>query len=161
MHRVGVLIVLGLGALGAIGAARADMYRCEVPGSNVPLYTNDSRDTAGRKCVVVSREVNVVPSQGAKPAAKTASPAGFPKESAAGRAAAKAKQLETLEKELSQEEQMLADAKRKLAAQEAIRTGDEKNYARVLERLQPFKDAVAVHEKNIEALKREINNLYR
>ncbi len=56
---------------------------------------------------------------------------------------------------------MLADARKKLAEQEAIRTGDEKNYARVLERLKPFRDSVEVHEKNVEALKREIANLSR
>ena len=45
--------------------------------------------------------------------------------------------------------------------QESVRTGDERNYARVLERLQPFKDRVDTHEKNVEALKRELANLYR
>ena len=42
---------------------------------------------------------------------------------------------------------------------EAIRTGDERNYQRVLDRLQPYKDKVALHERNIEALKKEIGNL--
>jgi len=56
---------------------------------------------------------------------------------------------------------MLVDARRKLAEQEAVRTGEEKNYAKVLERLQPYRDAVEVHSKNIEALKRELSNLYR
>ena len=39
--------------------------------------------------------------------------------------------------------------------------GDEKNYARVLERLQPFRDNVELHTKNIEALRRELANLDR
>ena len=42
-----------------------------------------------------------------------------------------------------------------------MRGGDEKNYAKVLERLQPYKDAIEVHNQNIEALKRELANLYR
>ncbi len=42
-----------------------------------------------------------------------------------------------------------------------MRSGDERNYARVEERLQPYKDSVETHEKNIEALRRELNNLYR
>ena len=37
--------------------------------------------------------------------------------------------------------------------------GDERNYAKVLERLQPYKDNVDLHQKNIEALKRELGNI--
>jgi DNA repair exonuclease SbcCD ATPase subunit len=127
------------------------------------ILTNQQSDTIGRDCRIVHQQrVTVVPAAPApKPPAKAASPAGFPKESPSDRLAAKAKQRETLERELEQEQQMLAEAKRKLAEQEAIRTGDEKNYARVLERLKPYRDAVEVHEKNIEALKRELANLYR
>jgi hypothetical protein len=55
--------------------------------------------------------------------------------------------------------QNLEKAKKDLAEQEGIRSGDERNYQRVLDRLQPFKDAVAVHERNIEALRRELGNL--
>ena len=66
-----------------------------------------------------------------------------------------------LEKELASEQQLLAKAQKDLADQEAIRTGDERNYARVLERLQPYKDSVETHQKNIEALRRELSNLSR
>ena len=65
---------------------------------------------------------------------------------------------------LEQNKQMIAElgkAKKELTEQEGIRTGDEKNYARVLERLQKFRDNVVVHEKNVEALKRELLNLNR
>jgi hypothetical protein len=37
--------------------------------------------------------------------------------------------------------------------------GNEANYARVEERLRPFKDNIETHEKNIEALRRELSNL--
>jgi hypothetical protein len=118
--------------------------------------TNLKEDTVGKDCRIIQQQrVNVVPAQ--KPSAR--SPAGFPKESAGDRAAAKSKQRDTLERELRQEETMLADARRKLAEQEAIRTGDERNYARVLERLKPYQDAVEVHQKNVDALKRELGNL--
>jgi hypothetical protein len=56
---------------------------------------------------------------------------------------------------------MLADARKKLSEQEAIRSGNEQNYAKVLERLKPYQDTVEVHEKNVEALKRELGNLSR
>lgn len=124
------------------------------------ILTNQQADTAGKECRVVQQQrVTVVPAQ--KTPAKANSPQNFPKESASDRLSARDKQKHTLERELAQEEGLLAEAKRKLAEQESVRSGDERNYARVLERLQPFKDAVEVHSKNIDALKRELANLYR
>jgi hypothetical protein len=64
-----------------------------------------------------------------------------------------------LEQELADETKQLAQAKEQLVAQEAIRNGNERNYERFLERVQPYRDAVATHERNLEALKREIANL--
>jgi hypothetical protein len=69
--------------------------------------------------VVQQQRVTVVPST--KPAAGK-SPQNFPKESTADRLGAKDRQRQTLERELQQEEALLADAKRKLADQEQIRT---------------------------------------
>ena len=133
-----------------------EIYKCVEPNGR-PLYTSDRRETVGKKCELVSREVNVAPGQGA-PKAPRASPSNFPKESAADRASAKGRQREILEQELASEQKLLAQAKQKLAEQQAVRGGDEQNYARVLERLQPYKDTVEVHEKNIEALRRELSN---
>ncbi|HZM35073.1 MAG TPA: hypothetical protein VFC18_11335 [Burkholderiales bacterium] len=153
--RKSALAILLLGVLGTAMPARAqvtEIYKC-IDQTGRPLYTSDKRDTRGKKCELVSREINVVPAQApSKP---------FPKESASQRESAKERQREILEKELATEQQLLAKAQKALEEQEAIRTGDEKNYARVLERLQPFKDSVETHLKNIEALKRELSNLYR
>jgi len=152
----GVIVVLGvLGAMPAY-AQVTEIYKCYDENGR-PLYTSDKRDTRGKKCELVSREINVVP---APPGRKT-SPGSFPKESASQRADAKGRQREILEKELASEQQLLAKAQKDLADQEAIRTGDERNYARVLERLQPYKDSVETHQKNIEALQRELTNLSR
>ncbi len=51
---------------------------------------------------------------------------------------------------LAEAESSLAEAKKQLADQEAIRSGDERNYARVLERLKPFQEAVQNAEKEVE-----------
>ena len=64
-----------------------------------------------------------------------------------------------LDQELADETKQLAQAKEKLAAEEAVRSGNERNYARFLERVQPYRDAVVTHERNIEAIQREIANL--
>jgi hypothetical protein len=134
-----------------------EIYKCTDKGGR-PLYTSDKKDMDGKKCELVSREVNVVPAQKPLPAPRAG---GFPRESASDRAFAKGRQRSILEQELTTEEGLLAQAKQALAEQEAIRNGDERNYARVLERLQPYKDNVDLHQKNIEALKREIGNSSR
>jgi type IV secretory pathway VirB10-like protein len=143
------------------GAARAQgtpIYKC-IDSSGRPLYTSEKSDMAGKKCESITKEVNVVPAQ--KPRSSGATPPGYPRETPAQRSAAKEKQQETLQRELAKEQELLADAKRALSEQEAVRSGNEKNYARVLERLRPYQESVELHEKNIAALQRELANLYK
>lgn len=125
--------------------------------------TNLKEDTTGKNCKVVQQSrVQVVPaaSQSAQPAARTP-PTSFPKEDSQARAAAKSRQREILERELGREETLLGEARKQLLEQESVRYGDERNYAKVLERLQKYKDSVEVHEKNVESLRRELTNLFR
>lgn len=162
MPRFGASLLLALGIAAAATAhaqAVKTLWNCKDARGRTTL-TDQRADTVGKECRVVSEE-RVSVSSAPKSAAKQPTPANFPRESAADRVASKAKQRETIEKELTQEEAMLSDARKKLADQEAIRTGDEKNYAKALERIKPFKDTVEVHEKNVEALKRELGNLSR
>lgn len=162
---LGLFLIAPL-AVPAWGQQVETLWNCKDKDGRTTL-TNQKADTAGKDCRIVQQErVTVVPGTPtpktpATGAAKTPTPAGFPKESASDRAASKARQKETLDRELQQEEQMLAEAKKRLAEQEAVRSGDERNYAKVLERLKPYKDAVEVHGKNVEALKRELANLNR
>ena len=159
MQRIGALFALTLG-LATAAPARAqveNIWSCKDPSGRTHV-TNLKEDTVGKDCRIVQQQrVTVVPA--VKPGAK--SPAGFPRETASDRASSKAKQRDTIERELSQEQSMLSDARKKLTEQESVRSGDEKNYAKVLERLKPYKDTVEVHEKNVEALKRELTNLSR
>ena len=132
-----------------------EIWKCKGPDGRW-TYTNDRNEAEKLKCETVTRQVNVAPATKAP-----ANSAGFPRETAAERAGARDRQRQVLEKELATEQAALAKAKQDLAAQESVRTGDERNYARVEQRLQPYKDSVETHEKNIEALKRELANLYR
>ena len=125
--------------------------------------TNLREDTTGKDCRIIRQtRVQVVPAprSAAKPASKPA-PTAFPKEDSQSRASARDRQREILERELEQEQKLLDQARKELEEQESVRYGDERNYARVLERLQKYKDAVELHEKNIESLKRELTSLYR
>jgi len=123
--------------------------------------TNVREDTKGMNCRLVEQRVTVIPggaasTSTARERTPTPTPSSFPKESPTKRASAKDKQRQILEQELEQERGMLEKSKQALAEQEAVRYGDERNYARVLARLKPYQDTVEVHQKNVEALEREL-----
>ena len=65
-----------------------------------------------------------------------------------------------LHEELATEEKSLAEAKSALKVGEALRLGDEaRNPAKYGERVKRLKDDVVLHERNIEALKKELGDL--
>jgi Domain of unknown function (DUF4124) len=161
------LISLALGLLLLASAAAhaqvTEIYKCIDTGGR-PLYTSDKKDTNGKKCELVSREVNVAPAQKPPPPPPTRTGRrgeSFPMESPSTRASAKERQREILEKELATEQELLAKAKKELAEQEAVRSGDERNFERAMERTLPYKENVDLHEKNVEALRRELGNQSR
>jgi hypothetical protein len=63
--------------------------------------------------------------------------------------------LEQKRQHIADAEAKLAQAKQQLAEQEAVREGNERNYARVLERLAPYQAAVEAAEKELERAKAE------
>ena len=65
-----------------------------------------------------------------------------------------------LHEELATEEKSLADAKNALKVGEALRVGDEaRNPSKYFERVKRLKDDVSLHERNVEALKKELGDL--
>jgi hypothetical protein len=154
--RLGLAFALALAA-----PAWADTFKC-VDANGRPTYTNMKEETKGKNCSLVMREISVVPAGPAAPAARPPaagpSPAGFPKVDPATQKARDGARRRILEDELSAEEKALTQAKAQLAEQESIRTGDERNYQRVLDRLQPYKDEIERHQKNVEALRKELGN---
>jgi hypothetical protein len=138
--------------------AQGDTFKC-IAANGRATYTNMKEETKGKNCSVVMREISVVPAiPPARSAAASPSPAGFPKVDPATQKNRDGARRRILEEELSGEEKALAQAKTELTEQESIRTGDEKNYQRVLDRLQKYKDEVDRHQKNVEALKKELSN---
>jgi hypothetical protein len=146
MKLVRALIFVSFGTVAAVaGAQTTEIFKCVDKGGR-PLYTSDKRDTTGKKCALVSREINVVPSQKMKPASGASRELGrFPRETAAQAASAKGRQREILEQELLVEQAALAKARQDLAA---LGPG----------RGAPIKDSIDTHQKNIEALLRELSN---
>jgi septal ring factor EnvC (AmiA/AmiB activator) len=157
-----VLVFVAQGAF-----AQGTVYRC-LDDNGRPQYTNVKTDTDGKKCTVVTREVSVVtppsaPAAAPRPATppQTANPgpAGFPKVDQQTQRSRDESRRKILEDELAAERRSLDKAKSDLAQQESERSGNERNYARVLERLKPFQDAVERHERNIGALQKELSNI--
>jgi len=134
-----------------LGHAQGEVYKCP-DASGRPTYTNVKRDTVGKNCTLVSKEVSVVPAQA--PTRATPSSA-----SSSASATRNENRRKILESELQNEHQLLADAKQRLAEEEGIRTGDERNYAKVQERLKPYHQAVEQHTKNIEQLRGELDRI--
>ena len=145
-------LFLGMAAAVAATASHADVYKCVDADGHV-TYTNTKSSAKGCKVLSQDQRVSTVPGRA------TPSPAGFPKVDGDTQKARDSDRRKILEQELGTEQQHLDQARKELAEQEAVRSGDERNYQRVLDRLQPYKDKMALHERNIEALKKEIANL--
>jgi hypothetical protein len=154
MNILGKLTAVWFGLLVAPLAA-ADVFKCVDEDGHV-TYTN-AKPSPKSNCTTLSRDqrVSTVPGR----AASSPTPAGFPRIDSDTQRARDSDRRKILEQELAAEQKSLEQAKKELAEQEAIRSGDERNYQRVLDRLQPYKDRVALHERNIEALKKEIGHL--
>lgn len=151
--------LLGVAAAAAVFQAEAGtVWKCIGPDGR-PQYTNVQNDTVGRNCTVVTRELSVVPAPKPPTRATPSRSSNFPSVDSETQRKRDDARRRILEEELATEQERLEEARAALAEQEAVRLGNERNYQKVLDRLQPYKDAVARHEKNIEALQREIANL--
>ena len=143
---------------GLSSSAEAEIFKC-IDAAGNSVYSN----TQSRNC----RSLNVEPpvSRRGHGSASTSSvtanpsPSTFPKVDGGTQRARDDERRRILEQEIAAEQKNLEQARRELAEQEAVRSGDERNYQRVLDRLQPFKDRIALHERNIVAIRKEISNL--
>jgi hypothetical protein len=150
-------------------AAHAEIYEC-VDAAGGKRFTNIAAEAKGCRVFnvgpVTAPTPTPVPAQSstagmaspARPAA-TPTPAGFPRVDRETQASRDHDRRRILENELANEQRLLDDAKRDLATQESQRLGDERNYQRVLDRLEPYKKKVKQHEDNVAAIRREIANV--
>ena len=163
------------------GVAHAQVYKCTGADGSV-TYTNDR--SIGRNCSALKMDLPVssIPAvrprstgggggsnRASTPARSTNSGArasggggsgggggGFPNVSSDTQRARDNTRQQILQSELDTEQKALDEAKKALAEQEAVRMGNERNYQKVLDRLEPYKNAVELHQRNIDALQREL-----
>lgn len=150
--------VVGIVASLCAASAIADIYKCTDDSGHV-TYAN----AGGKGCrkLSIDRGTNVqtpAPSSSAAPA-RSASGGDFPRVGGDEQRARDNDRRRILETELNTEQAALDKARAALTEQEGVRLGGERNYQRVLDRLKPYQDQVALHERNIEALRKELGNL--
>jgi Domain of unknown function (DUF4124) len=131
----------------------AEMWKCADQNGNT-RYTNVKADAKGCKALNLD-PVNTVP---ATPVRAQQKPANFPSVDNDTQRQRDAGRRKILEQELTQEQQQLEVAKKQFAEEKGVRLGNERNYARVEERLKPYEDRVKLHENNVESLRKEIAN---
>ncbi len=146
---------------------RADvMYQC-VDESGHKSFSNIKQSDKSANCTAMDLgPAEPPPTQGAtKSTTKSPTPATFPKVDDNAQRARDNDRRRILEGELQTEQSSLEQAKKDLSYQEVNPLPEERikggalNGARVGERLQPFKDKIALHERNIEAIQKEIAKL--
>lgn len=146
--------------------AQTDVWVCM--NSDGSREYKNTGETKGCKRVDM-QGISMIPSPYKKPIAQTAalsrpagaaaSPGDFPKIDSATQKARDNDRMQILAEELKGEERKLAALKQEYNNGEPERRGDERNYAKYLDRVAALKDDVSRTEKNVEALKREIGNL--
>ncbi len=147
--RMLLLMVLALAA----PLAHAEMWKCVDQDGNT-RYTNVKSDAKGCKALNLD-PINTATAPATRVQQK---PANFPSVGSDTQRQRDAGRRKILEQELAQEQQQLELAKKHLAEQQDTRSGSEKNYARVEERLKPYETRVRLHEGNVESIKKELAN---
>lgn len=149
------LIVLVLASCFASGA-QASIFKCTVEDGSEVI----SNKRIGKSCklVVTDSETSLPAPKGQPKASANPSPASFPKVTEDTQKSRDKDRKHILEQELAGEQGKLQQAKKELAEQEAL-GGADKTSPKAVERIQPYKDRVAQHERNIAAINKELSGL--
>ena len=134
--------------------ALADIWECADENGN-KRFTNIKAEAKGCRLMEVKVPINTVPAAPRAPKAVEA-PRNFPRVDGDTQRGRDAERRRILEQELANEQKLLDQARKELAEQESQRLGSERNYQRVLDRLEPYKKKVRLHEDNIANLRREM-----
>jgi hypothetical protein len=135
----------------------AEIWECTDANGN-KRFTNIESEAKGCRRLKMPplTTVPAVKPPAPKPQATTPAPANFPRVDAGTQRERDADRRRILEQELANEEKLLDQARKELVAQESVRLGSERNYQRVLDRLEPYKQRVKLHEDNVNNLRREL-----
>jgi len=138
------------------------LYKCVGPDGRV-TYTNQKSQ---QKCEIISQDLPVSTFSAPPPARpRQATPADFPRVNGDQQRNRDNDRRTILEQEQANERRNLDAAKKDLTEQENIVLPEERivgggiQGAKREERLRPLRDRVQLHERNLEAIRKEIGNL--
>jgi len=133
----------------------ANIYKC-VDADGRVTYSNI--DTKGCKKLDIEGEPSASPAPAVRSKAASApTPGDFPKVDQATQKARDSDRKTILEQELASEKSALQQSRQELLAQEA--NGKAAADGKGGDRLQPYRDRVSQHERNVDAISRELANL--
>lgn len=150
-------LLITLTALVSAPVGAQTLFKCIEDGR--VSYVDAKNKGSLKNCQPLAGDLPVSTISTPKPRKDVTPPADFPKVSPDAQKSRDSERRKILEQELETERHSLETARRELAEQESVRHGDEKNYQRVLDRLQPYRDRVALHERNIEAIEKELSGI--
>ena len=139
-------------AAAAMPVSAQTIYKC-IDANGGTLISN-TRVDKNCKAVVSGPESSMPPPPPrAKPVGASAnpSPAGFPRVQEDTQKARDTDRRHILDQELAGEQRNLEQARKDLGEQEVLRGSPE--------RMAPYRDRVAQHERNIQAIQKELSNL--
>jgi hypothetical protein len=169
MNIPGLCFPIALLLLAAPPAQADVMYQC-VDESGHKSFSNIKSSEKGARCTAMDLGSPAQPPPAAKPApaARTPTPGTFPRVDDNAQKARDGDRRRILESELAAERKNLEQAKKDLAEQEVTVLPEERmqykggggiSGGKVEARVQPYRDKVALHERNIEAIQKEISKL--
>ncbi|MDP3540182.1 MAG: DUF4124 domain-containing protein [Azonexus sp.] len=142
-------LVLLIAAIAAPASAQT-IYKCT--DANGGTLISNARVDKNCKAVVSSPETILpAPKARAPGAAANPSPAGFPRVQEDTQKARDGDRRHILEQELAGEQRSLEQARKDFSEQEALRGPAD--------RLVPYRERVGQHERNIQAIQKELGNL--
>lgn len=156
--------------------AFATVYKC-IDAEGGITYTNDP--SSARNCQPLRSDlpISTVPASPQRPASAAPRPAAtpspsFPRVSPDAQRSRDDSRRQILERELASERTALEEAQQKLAEEEGRDAPEDRiirqtergpraviNLGKREERLKPFRDQIDLHQRNIEALEREMRGL--
>lgn len=150
MTRIAIACLIGAVSL---PVAAQTIYKCVDDNGGTLISTT----RANKDCkAVVSSPETAIPAPRARSASANPTPAGFPRVQEDTQKARDNDRKHILEQELAGEQRHLEQAKRELVEQEGLRGPAG---AGGIDRVAPYRDRVAQHERNIVAIQKELSGL--